>query len=103
MSIIDIGNTILAIARDPAWGAIGTIAAIGIALISRCKHTHQPKRALKNFGIVRIDTAIRRGIQAQPILKKISRLDKIVGCGIKTQPILKKIFNYCNVIVHSAY
>jgi hypothetical protein len=35
MNIMDIGNTLLAIARDPAWGAIGTLTAQGAATDSR--------------------------------------------------------------------
>jgi len=35
MNIIDIGNTLLAIARDPAWGAVGTLTAKGAAMDSR--------------------------------------------------------------------
>ena len=35
MNIMDIGNTLLAIARDPAWGAVGTLTAQGAALDSR--------------------------------------------------------------------
>ena len=33
MNIIDIGNTLLAIARDPAWGAVGTLTAQGAAIV----------------------------------------------------------------------
>lgn len=51
MSIVDIGNAILHIARDPAWGAIGTIAAIGISLIStrkqKLKAPARPRQILK--------------------------------------------------------
>ncbi len=35
MNIIDIGNTLLAIARGPAWGAVGTLTTQGAAMDSR--------------------------------------------------------------------
>src|SRR5712692_113698 len=74
MNIIYIGNTLQAIARDPAWGAVGTLTAQGAAMDSRlCRLPHplrwQPDLRRK-CGSVR--TAIQRHWPGSRVAARLS-------------------------------